>query len=126
MLKPSERQKYNKLNKKLYPKLLAVDYELIIPTKKVIKLIITSADVIHAFTVPAFGIKIDAIPGKINDTWIKVEQPGIYYGQCSEFCGKDHAYMPIAIRAISYNKFAKWVNLMNVDKSDAFKNLTCN
>ena len=69
----------------------------------------TGSDVIHAFAVPAFGIKIDAIPGRINETWFKAEREGKYYGQCSELCGKDHAFMPIAVRVVNDQEFTAWV-----------------
>jgi len=70
---------------------------------------VTGFDVIHAFTVPSFGIKIDAIPGRLNETWFKATREGWYYGQCSELCGKDHAFMPIAVRVVSEAEFAAWV-----------------
>jgi cytochrome c oxidase subunit 2 len=70
---------------------------------------VTGFDVIHAFTVPSFGIKIDAIPGRLNETWFKATKEGWYYGQCSELCGKDHAFMPIAVRVVSEAEFATWV-----------------
>ena len=85
------------------PRLLAVDNEMVVPVNK------TGADVIHAFAVPSFGIKIDAIPGRINETWFKATREGVYYGQCSELCGKDHAYMPIAVRVVSEQAFASRV-----------------
>jgi cytochrome c oxidase subunit II len=91
------------------PRLLAVDNELVVPVNKNIRVITTGADVIHAFAVPAFGIKIDSIPGRINETWFKATREGVYYGQCSELCGKDHAYMPIAVRVVSEQAFASWV-----------------
>ncbi|XXM93683.1 cytochrome c oxidase subunit II [Candidatus Hodgkinia cicadicola] len=121
ILNESLRSKLSKTNLKSYPKLFAVDYELVVPTKRVIKLLITSADVIHAFAVPSLGIKVDAIPGKINSAWIKTTRAGIYYGQCSEFCGKDHAYMPIAIRAVDQHSFEKWIKAAEVNISKAFR-----
>ena len=69
----------------------------------------TGADVIHAFALPAFGVKIDAIPGRLNETWFKATKTGMFYGQCSELCGKDHAFMPIAIRVVEDKEFASWV-----------------
>jgi len=75
----------------------------------VIRVQTTGADVIHAFAVPAFGVKIDAIPGRLNETWFKATKTGMYYGQCSELCGKDHAFMPIAVRVVSDQEFASWV-----------------
>src|SRR5580700_2994959 len=82
------------------PRLLGVDHAIVVPVNKVIRVETTGADVIHSFTVPAFGIKIDAIPGRLNETWFKANKIGVYYGQCSELCGKDHAYMPIAVRVV--------------------------
>ena len=91
------------------PRLLAVDNELVVPVNKNVRVITTGADVIHAFAVPSFGIKIDSIPGRVNETWFRANREGIYYGQCSELCGKDHAYMPIAVRVVSEDEFKKWV-----------------
>ncbi|WP_407178186.1 cytochrome c oxidase subunit II [Bradyrhizobium sp. STM 3562] len=91
------------------PRLLGVDNEMVVPVNKVIRVQTTGADVIHSFAVPAFGIKIDAIPGRLNETWFKAEKTGMYYGQCSELCGKDHAFMPIAVRVVSDQEFAAWV-----------------
>ena len=90
------------------PRLLGVDNEMVVPVNKVIRVQTTGADVIHAFAVPAFGIKIDAIPGRLNETWFKATKVGMYYGQCSELCGKDHAFMPIAVRVVSDQEFASW------------------
>jgi len=75
---------------------------------KTVHVIVTGADVIHAFAVPSFGIKIDAIPGRINETWFKATREGVYHGQCSELCGKDHAFMPITVRVVSEQAFAAW------------------
>jgi cytochrome c oxidase subunit 2 len=91
------------------PRLLAVDNDVVVPVNKVVRVQVIGADVIHAFAVPSFGIKIDAIPGRLNETWFKATREGIYYGQCSELCGKDHAYMPIAVRVVSDRDFAAWV-----------------
>jgi cytochrome c oxidase subunit II len=91
------------------PRLLAVDNDLVVPVNKNIRVITTGGEVIHAFAVPAFGIKIDSIPGRINETWFKATREGIYYGQCSELCGRDHAYMPIAVRVVSEEQFKAWV-----------------
>jgi cytochrome c oxidase subunit II len=82
---------------------------MVVPVNKTVRVITTGSDVIHAFAVPSFGIKIDSIPGRINETWFKVAREGVYYGQCSELCGKDHAYMPIAVRVVSEQAFAAWV-----------------
>ncbi|KAB2882643.1 MAG: cytochrome c oxidase subunit II [Pseudorhodoplanes sp.] len=91
------------------PRLLAVDNDLVVPVNKVVRVQVIGADVIHAFAVPAFGIKIDAVPGRLNETWFKAEREGVYYGQCSELCGKDHAFMPIAVRVVSDREFAAWI-----------------
>ena len=91
------------------PRLLGVDNEMVVPVNKVIRIQTTGADVIHAFAVPAFGIKIDSIPGRLNETWFKATKVGMYYGQCSELCGKDHAFMPIAVRVVDDQEFAAWV-----------------
>ncbi|MGB9115912.1 cytochrome c oxidase subunit II [Bradyrhizobium sp.] len=91
------------------PRLLGVDNEMVVPVNKVIRVQTTGADVIHSFAVPSFGIKIDAIPGRLNETWFKATKTGMFYGQCSELCGKDHAFMPIAVRVVSDQEFAAWV-----------------
>src|SRR5690606_11901450 len=91
------------------PKLLAVDNEAVVPVGKIVRVQVTGADVIHKFTVPSFGIKIDAIPGRLNETWFKADREGIYYGQCSFICGQNHAYMPIAFRVVSAEKYAAWL-----------------
>jgi len=91
------------------PRLLGVDNEMVVPVNKVVRVQVTGADVIHAFALPAFGVKIDAIPGRLNETWFKATKTGMYYGQCSELCGKDHAFMPIAVRVVSDQEFASWV-----------------
>src|ERR1700686_1698017 len=92
------------------PRLLGVDNEMVVPVNKVIRVQTTGADVIHSFAVPAFGIKIDAIPGRLNETWFKATKTGMFYGQCSELCGKDHAFMPIAVRVVNDQEFAAWVD----------------
>jgi cytochrome c oxidase subunit II len=92
------------------PRLLAVDNEVVVPMGKVVKVQVTAADVIHKFALPAFGLKIDAIPGRLNETWFKAEREGIFYGQCSFICGQNHSYMPIAIRVVSEAKYAAWLD----------------
>lgn len=92
-------------------RLLDVDNRIYIPENTVVRFLITSGDVIHSFAVPAFGIKVDAVPGRINETWVKVGNRGVYYGQCSELCGANHAFMPIAVQVISKNDFEKWVTM---------------
>src|SRR5579859_1809767 len=91
------------------PRLLGVDNEMVVPVNKVIRVQTTGADVIHSFAVPAFGIKSDAIPGRLNETWFKATKQGMFYGQCSELCGKNHAFMPIAVRVVNDQEFAAWV-----------------
>jgi cytochrome c oxidase subunit II len=91
------------------PRLLTVDNKMVVPVNKVVHVIVTGSDVIHSFNVPSFGIRIDAIPGRINDTWFKATTEGTYYGQCSELCGKDHSFMPIAVKVVSDAEFAKWL-----------------
>ncbi len=91
------------------PRLLSVDNDLVVPVNKVVRVQVTGSDVIHSFAVPSFGIKIDAIPGRLNETWFKATKEGIYYGQCSELCGKNHAYMPIAVRVVSESDFNGWL-----------------
>lgn len=91
------------------PRLLAVDNAMVVPVNKVVRVLTTGADVIHSFTVPSFGIKIDAIPGRINETWFKATREGTYYGQCSELCGKGHAFMPIEVRVVNQQEYTAWV-----------------
>ncbi len=90
--------------------LLKVDNALVVPVNKKIRIITTADDVIHAFMVPAFGIKQDAIPGFVRDTWFRAEKVGSYYGQCAELCGKEHAYMPIHVKVVSAEDYSKWVD----------------
>jgi cytochrome c oxidase subunit II len=92
------------------PRLLAVDNEMVVPVDKVVRVQVTGADVIHSFAVPSFGIKIDAVPGRLNETWFKATREGVYYGQCSELCGKNHAFMPIAVHVVSNQAFMTWVD----------------
>jgi cytochrome c oxidase subunit II len=91
------------------PRLLATDTHIVLPVDTTIRLLITGGDVLHAWAMPAFGVKRDAVPGRINETWMRIEREGLYYGQCSELCGKDHAFMPITIEAVSKEKFQQWV-----------------
>jgi cytochrome c oxidase subunit 2 len=91
------------------PRLLAVDNEIAVPVNKVVHVLATANDVIHSWAVPSFGTKVDAVPGRITATWFKATRPGVYYGQCSELCGKDHAFMPIAVRVVSEQVFNDWV-----------------
>jgi cytochrome c oxidase subunit 2 len=109
LLQDGDRAAAGKEDRAAYPRLLAVDNEVVVPVDKHVRLLVTAGDVIHAFAMPAFGIKIDAIPGRLNETWFKAEREGLYYGQCSELCGKDHAFMPIAIRVVSQDQFDTWL-----------------
>ena len=94
---------------KKVPYLLAADKAMVVPVNQVVRVQVTGADVIHAFALPAFGLKIDAIPGRLNETWFKAEKTGVYYGQCSELCGVDHSNMPIEIHVVSQGEFDAWV-----------------
>ena len=91
------------------PRLLAVDNELVVPVNKVIKVLITANDVLHAWALPSFGVKRDAVPGRINETWFKAEKVGTYYGQCSELCGIKHAFMPIEVRVVTEEEYQEWL-----------------
>jgi cytochrome c oxidase subunit 2 len=105
MLTDAERNKLNPVP----PRLLAVDNPIYVPLNKVVRVQVIGSDVIHAFAVPSFGIKIDAIPGRLNETWFKATREGVYYGQCSELCGKDHAFMPIEVRVVSEQAYNTWL-----------------
>jgi cytochrome c oxidase subunit 2 len=91
------------------PRLLTVDNEMVVPVNKVVHVLVTGADVIHSFAVPSFGIKIDGVPGRINETWFKATITGTFHGQCSQLCGKDHSFMPITVRVVNDTDFTAWV-----------------
>jgi cytochrome c oxidase subunit 2 len=91
------------------PRLLGVDERMVVPVNATVKVIVTATDVIHSWGVPAFWVKMDAVPGRLNETWFKAERPGLYYGQCFELCGQGHGYMPIAVEVVSQEQFAAWV-----------------
>ncbi|WP_440909048.1 cytochrome c oxidase subunit II [Candidatus Pelagibacter sp.] len=91
------------------PRLLAVDNEVVVPVNKVVKVLITANDVLHAWALPSFGVKRDAVPGRINETWFKAEKVGTYYGQCSELCGIKHAFMPITVKVVSEEEYQEWL-----------------
>jgi len=91
------------------PRLLATDNAVVLPAGVDIRILATADDVIHAFALPALGVKIDAVPMRINETWVHINSPGIYYGQCSELCGTNHGFMPIMVKAVSKEEFAAWV-----------------
>lgn len=123
MLKEEERDGAGKADKSVYPRLLAVDNEVVVPVNTTVRMLVTASDVIHAFAMPAFGVKVDAMPGRINETWFKATKEGIYYGQCSELCGQDHAFMPIAIRVVAEDKYNAWAEAAKTDVGAANKAL---
>ena len=92
------------------PRLLAVDNEVVVPVNKVVKVLITANDVLHAWALPSFGVKRDAVPGRINETWFKAEKVGTYYGQCSELCGIKHAFMPITVKVVTEEEYEFWLS----------------
>ena len=102
--------------------LLKVDHPLVVPVGKKVRVITTAADVIHAFAVPAFGIKQDAVPGFVRDTWFKAERTGDFYGQCQELCGKEHSYMPIHVKVLSQEDYSAWVKSQQESKTAAADN----
>jgi len=91
------------------PRLLATDNMIVLPVDTNIRLLTTAEDVLHSWAMPAFGVKLDAVPGRINETWMRIEEEGIYYGQCSELCGARHGFMPIAVKAVSKEEYKKWL-----------------
>jgi cytochrome c oxidase subunit 2 len=91
------------------PRLLAVDNEVVVPVNKVVKVMITANDVLHAWALPSFGVKRDAVPGRINETWFKADRTGTFYGQCSELCGIKHAFMPITVNVVSEEDYNNWL-----------------
>ncbi|KCZ53534.1 cytochrome c oxidase subunit II [Hyphomonas chukchiensis] len=113
---PDDKKKYEestgRTNYDSLPRNLAVDYPMVIPAGRYIRYYTAAADVIHSWTVPAFGVKTDAVPGRLNEGWFLVDEPGIYYGQCSELCGIDHAYMPIEVHVVPQAQFDQWAQLM--------------
>ncbi|TPJ29889.1 cytochrome c oxidase subunit II [Mesorhizobium sp. B2-8-3] len=123
VLQDADRAKAGKEDRGLYPRLLAVDNELVVPVNTLTRVLITATDVIHSFAVPSFGIKMDAVPGRTNETWFKAEKEGLYYGQCSQLCGKDHAFMPIAVRVVSDAQFKTWLDTAKTDVPAANKAL---
>ena len=111
------------------PRLLAVDNELVVPVNKVVKVMITANDVLHAWALPSFGVKRDAVPGRINETLFKAEKVGTYYGQCSELCGIKHAFMPIEVRVVTEEEYQEWLVdakvkfAKEINEEDQFKKL---
>jgi cytochrome c oxidase subunit II len=92
------------------PRLLTVDNEMVVPVGKVVRLQVTAADVLHNFAVPSLGQRLDAVPGRLNETWFRADQEGVFYGQCSELCGNGHPYMPITVRVVSEQQYAAWLD----------------
>jgi len=123
MLKEDERTAFNKTDVGAYPRLLAVDNEVVVPVDSTVRLLVTASDVLHSWTIPAFGVKMDAVPGRLNETWFHARQEGIFYGQCSELCGKDHAFMPIAVRVVSKDDYNSWLVAARDDVNGANQTL---
>ena len=107
------------------PRLLTVDNEVYVPVDKVVKVMITANDVLHAWALPSFGVKRDAVPGRINETWFKADRTGTFYGQCSELCGIKHAFMPITVNVVTEEDYKKWLEKAKVEfaKEDIEKNI---
>ena len=104
------------------PRLLTVDNEVFVPVNKVVKVMITANDVLHAWALPSFGVKRDAVPGRINETWFKAERTGTFYGQCSELCGIKHAFMPITVNVVTEEEYNEWLETAKVKfAKDEFK-----
>ena len=97
--------------------LLATDNPVVVPVGSVVRMQVTGADVLHAWKIPAFGVHMDAVPGRLNETWYKVDKEGIYFGQCSELCGLNHSYMPIVVKAVSKDKYEKWLKEASIEFS---------
>ena len=97
------------------PRLLTVDNEVYVPVNKVVKVMITANDVLHAWALPSFGVKRDAVPGRINETWFKADRTGTFYGQCSELCGIKHAFMPITVNVVTEEEYKKWLEKAKVE-----------
>lgn len=108
------------------PRYLATDYPMVIPVNRYIRYQTTSDRVIHAWTVPAFGVKTDAVPGRLNEGWFLVEETGVYYGQCSELCGKNHAFMPIEVRVVPQDQYDRWLAVMKTGDVDGATELVQN
>lgn len=123
MLAEADRAAAGKEDMGAYPRLLAVDNEIVVPIDTTVRLLVTAGDVLHSWAMPSFGVKLDAVPGRLNETWFHAEKEGLFYGQCSELCGKDHAFMPIAVRVVSKIDYEAWVATAKADLGLANKNL---
>lgn len=108
----------NKLKAENLPHKFAVDYPFVVPVDKTVRLLITASDVMHSFAIPSFGVKRDAVPGRMNQSWFKAEKIGTYYGQCSELCGVNHAFMPIAVEVVTQELYNQWILLTKEGKHD--------
>lgn len=124
MLQDKDREATGKTDLVAYPRLLTVDNELVVPVNTVIRVLSTSADVIHSFAMPSMGVKVDAVPGRLNEYWFEPLKEGMFYGQCSELCGRNHAFMPIAMRVVSKDQFKAWLAAAGKSVEDANKQLT--
>jgi cytochrome c oxidase subunit 2 len=113
----------SRTNKETQPRLLSVDNNFVVPVGKTIKMLVTAepVSVIHSFAVPSFGIKVDAMPGRLNETWFKADRTGMYYGECSELCGQGHAFMPIAVQVVTEEQFKAWSDAAKTDLDKAYK-----
>ena len=101
------------------PRLLATDMPLTVPVNQTVRMLVTGADVLHSWTVPAFGIKVDAVPGRVNQTWFRATRPGVYYGQCSELCGTRHSFMPIEVHVVSAAAWRRWLSALQAEQGVA-------
>ena len=101
------------------PRLLAVDNEVVVPLNKVVHVLVTSKDVIHSWAIPSFAVRQDGVPGRVAAIWFKAERPGVYYGVCSELCGRDHAFMPVAVRVVADDIYNKWLDIRKAGGKDA-------
>ncbi len=113
------RASAGKEDRGLYPRLLAVDNEMVVPVNTVVRLLSTAGDVIHSFALPSLGVKVDSIPGRMNEYWFEANREGIFYGQCSELCGSSHYNMPIAVRVVSREQFDNWLAAAATDLNNA-------
>lgn len=114
-----ERMQSQNLTELEVPRLLATDYNMVVPVDTTVRVQVTAADVIHSFALPAFGLKMDAIPGRLNETWFKAKSTGLYFGQCSELCGRDHAFMPITIQVVTKEQYRDWAEVAKTDIDEA-------
>ena len=117
----ANREAAGKTDMNVYPRLLGVDNEMVVPVNTVVRLLTTGGDVIHSFALPSLGVKVDSVPGRINEYWFEANREGIFYGQCSELCGRLHAYMPIGVRVVSREQYDNWLAAAaeNIDAANA-------